>query len=154
MCRVNNNRNILLSSRVTKITEHKFRPILSVEELLAAHPTSDAIWDHNSPCGVSIATVYNIEITTNNHIIKKSTSTCCKSYSQELLSVIISMAYDDDESWFDAHKDFDLWHNTSETIDNYDKLNEPPNTSSVVGTNNESSNKHIKPNFYIGKYET
>ena len=64
------------------------------------------------------------------------------------------MSHDDDESWFDAHEDFDYWHDTSETIDNYDKWDEPPNTYGVVGINNEYTNKHIKPDFYIGECQT
>ena len=81
----------------------------------------------------------------------KSTSTYHKFDSQDPLPVTISMSHDNDESWFDAHENFDSWHNTSETMNNYDKWDEPPNTYGVVGINNESTNKYIKPNFYVSE---
>ena len=87
--------------------------------------------------------------------MKYSTSTCRKFDSQELLLVTISVSHDDDESWFDAHIEFfDLWYNTSETMDNYDKWDEPPDICSGVGINNESTNKHIETDFHIGECKT
>ena len=86
--------------------------------------------------------------------MKESTSICRKFDSQEFLLVTISISHDDDESWFDAHKDFDLWHDTLETMDNYDKWDKPANTYCVVNINNESTNKYIETHFYIGKYQT
>ena len=53
----------------------------------------------------------------------------------------VSMSYKDYESWFDA----------LESLDNYNKWNNPPNTDDVDGITNESTNKCIKPDFYIGK---
>ena len=103
VCNITNNGNILFGSQVNKITEYHFRPTLFVEELLAAHPTNDDIWDNTNPCNVSFDTVDNAEITTSIHITKESTSTCCKFDSQDLLLVTISMSHDDDKSWFDAH---------------------------------------------------
>ena len=94
------------------------------------------------------------EITTSIHIIKESTSTCRKFDSQELLPVTISMTHDDDKSWFDAHKDFDSWCNTSETIDNYKEWYKLPNIHKDIGINNESTNKHIEPDLYISKSQT
>ena len=64
------------------------------------------------------------------------------------------MSHDGDNSWFDAHGVFGLWHNTSETMDNYDKCNKPPNICNVVGINNESTNEHVEPDFYIGERQT
>ena len=121
---------------------------------MAAHPTDDAIWDHTDPCDMSIDIVNNAVIITSSHIMEESTSTCCKFDSHELLPVTVSMSHEDDESCFDAHKFFDSWYDTSETMDNYDKWDKPANTYCVVNINNESTNKYIETNFYIGKYQT
>ena len=86
--------------------------------------------------------------------MEKSTSTCGKFDPHKLPTVTVSMSHEDDESWFDAHEDFDLWHNTSETMDNYDKWDKPPSIRDVIGINNEFTNKHIEPDFYIGKRQT
>ena len=64
------------------------------------------------------------------------------------------MSHNDDKPWFDAHKDFDSWHNTSETIDNYNKWNKPPNICDVIDMNNKSTNEHIEPDLYIGNRQT
>ena len=70
---------------------------------------------------MSFDAIDDAEFTTSIHIVRELTSTCRKFDSQELLPVTISMSHDDDESWFDAHKDFDSWHGISETMDTYDK---------------------------------
>ena len=98
VCNVTDDGDVPFSSWVTKITEHNVWPTLSVEEVMAAHPTNDIIWDNTNPWDVSIDTVDNAEITTSIHIMEESTSTCCKFDSQELLPVTISMSHDDDES--------------------------------------------------------
>ena len=69
VCNLTNNGDILFGSCVTKIIEHNVWPTLSIEELLIAHPTNDAIWDHTNPCDVANNTVDNAEITTSIHIM-------------------------------------------------------------------------------------
>ena len=118
VCNISNNGDLLFGSRVAKIIEPNFRPIRSVEELLAVHTFDDPILDHTDPCNVSIDTVDNAEIITSSHIMEELIYACHKFDSQELLPVTVSMSHDDDESWFDVHKDFDSWHDTSETMDN------------------------------------
>ena len=76
--------------------------------------------------------------------MEESTYTCHKSNSRELLHMVVSVPYKDDESWFDA----------LESLDNYKQWSEPPNTDSVDGITNESTNKYIEPDFYIGKRQS
>ena len=52
------------------------------------------------------------------------------------------------------HEYFYLWYDTSETMGNYDKWDKPPSIRDVIGINNEFTNKHIEPDFYIGKRQT
>ena len=86
--------------------------------------------------------------------MEESTFTCRRFESQELLQVTVSMSHKADESWFDAQKDFDSWHDTLETMDNYDEWDEPPTTYGVVGINNEYTNEYIKSDFYIRERQT
>ena len=39
-------------------------------------------------------------------------------------------------------------------MDNYEEWDEPPNTYDVVDINNEPTNKHIGPDFYIDERQT
>ena len=89
----------------------------------------------------------NAEIITSVNIMKESPYTCHKSDSCELLLVAVFMLYKDDESWFDAYKNINSWYDVSESLDKYDKWNEPPNTDGVDGVTNKSTNKYVKPNF-------
>ena len=106
---------------------------------------------HSNSCNMSINTIDNAVIITSSHIMEKLTSMCRKSDSHELFQVAVSMSYEDDKSLFDVKNDFDLWHDASETLDNYDKWIKPPNTDNVDDINNESTNKCMKPDFYIGE---
>ena len=64
------------------------------------------------------------------------------------------MSHDNDETWFDAYEEFDLWHNTPETMDNYKEWDKPPNILEDIGVINESMNEHIKPDFYISERQS
>ena len=149
-----NNGNILFGFQVTKITEHHFQLTLIVEELLSAHPTNDFIWDNTNPCDASFDIVNETEITPSINITKKSTSTCRKFYSRDLVTVTISMSHDDDKSWFDAHEYFDSWYDTTETTNNYNEWEKPPNIYEDIGIINESTNKYIEQDFYISENQT
>ena len=59
---------------------------------------------------MSIDTVENAEIKKRSHIMEELASTCRKPNSHEILQVAVSISYEDDESWFDAYKDINLWH--------------------------------------------
>ena len=60
----------------------------------------------------------------------------------------------DDELWFVAHKAFDLWYNNPETMNNYQEWDDPPNILGDTSIISEYLNKHIEPDFYIGKHQT
>ena len=147
VCNDTNSENNCFGSWVTKITKHYFQPTLLVEELLLAHLADDAIWDNTNPYKVSFDTTDDAEITTSIHVTKESTVT-----------TTISMSNDDDKPWFDVHKEFDLWYNTPETMDNYKEWEELPNILKNTSIINESLNKHIVPDFILAnvkpKYRT
>ena len=60
------------------------------------------------------------------------------------------MSNEDDNPWFDTHEEFDLWYNTSETMDDYKEWDEPPNflevTTSII---NKLLNRYIVKDFCI-----
>ena len=96
------------------------------------------------PSDVSIDTLDNAEVIASSHTIIGSTYTCHKFDSHELLHMVISVPYEDNESWFNA----------LESLDNYNKRNKPLNTDGVDVIINESTNKYIKPDFYIGECQS
>ena len=65
-----NNGGLLFGAYVAEIAKHNLRLVRSVEELLAAHPIDDDIWDYTDPCDVSIDTTDNAEIIASSHTIE------------------------------------------------------------------------------------
>ena len=59
----------------------------------------------------------------------------------------------DDEIWYNANKEYDSWYKVPEIMDNYQKW-DIPLILEDTNKNNEFSNKHIEPDFYIGKRQT
>jgi len=111
-------------------------------------------WDNTNPCDESFDIADDAEITTSIHITKESTYASLKFDSQHPVIVAISMSHDDDEPWFHAQEDFDLWYDTSETMDDYNEWDKPPNIHEDISISNESPNKHIEPDFYISECQT
>ena len=103
------------------MNEHYFQPTPIIEELLSAHLTDDAIWDKTTPCDVFFNIIDDTETTTSIQTTNKSTYDCRKLDFRDPVKVITSMSHDNDEPWFDAHEDFDLWYVTSETMNNYNE---------------------------------
>ena len=135
-------------------TEHHFQPTPIVEELLSTHLADDAIWDNTNPRDVSFDTADDVEITTSIHVTKELIYDCRKFDAQDPVTTTISMSHDDDKEWFNAHEEFDLLHNTPETLDDYKERDKPPNIFENIGIINEPTIKHIEPDFYISERQT
>ena len=70
---------------------------------------------------MSIDTMANVEIIASSHTIKKSTYTCHKSDSYELLHMAVSPPYKDDDSWFDAYENDESWFDALEPLKYYNE---------------------------------
>ena len=114
-----------------------------VEELISAHPTDDAILDNTNPCDVSLDDIDGTETVASIDITKEST-----------ITTTTSMSTKDDELWFNAHEESDSWYDTPETMNKYKEWDNLPNILEETSIINESPNKHIQPDFYIGKRQT
>ena len=154
VCNQSNNGSLIFGGHVAEIVEHKFRPVQSIEELLAAHLMDDVIWDHTDPCDVSLGTVDNTEIIVSSHTMEESTYTVVNPILMSFSLVVVSMPYKDDKSWFDAYEDDNSWYDALEPLDKYGKWNKPPNTDGVDSVTNESTTKCIKPDFYTNERQT
>lgn len=54
ICNDAKDKNIFFGSQLSSITEHQFRPITTVKQILATHLMDDDIWDNTNPCDVSL----------------------------------------------------------------------------------------------------
>ena len=54
VCTNFNGKDVFFGSSITRIIEHHFRPATRVEELIAAHPDDDSIWNNTGPFDVSL----------------------------------------------------------------------------------------------------
>ena len=85
-------------------------------------------------------TPMSIEIDHNTNVAPDSVATTTTPISIE-----------NDKTWYDANEEYDLWNNTTETMDNYQEWVDPP---TVLGDTDKTEhiNKHDKPQIYHGKH--
>ena len=59
------------------------------------------------------------------------------------------MSIENDETWYDANEEYNLWHNAAETMHNYQEWTDPP---TVVGDTDLTNPiiEHIDPHFHKG----
>ena len=101
VCNNTDDADVFFGSRVTKITKHHLQPTTIVKELLAAHPTDDAIWDNANPCNVSLDNTSESEEPVNTTMTTTSIrSEDNSNTTQESIgSIAISMLAECDETW-------------------------------------------------------
>ena len=54
-----------------------------------------------------------------------------------------------DEIWYNTHEECDSQYNVTETMDNYQEWDNPPNILEDISPNYESASDHIKLDFYV-----
>ena len=59
-----------------------------------------------------------------------------------------------DEIWYNTHEECDSWYNVPETMNGYQKWDDPPNILGNTSHNYESASGLIKPDFYVGNHKT
>ena len=91
-----------IGAHVSETSQRTFRPALSVEELLVAHPVDDAIWSHTNPSDVSIDTVNSAEIIAGSHIKEDPTYAFERSYPFGLIDTPSHVSDEDEMSWYDG----------------------------------------------------
>ena len=104
-----------IGAHVSEIMEPAFRPARSVEELLAAHPVDDAIWNHTNPNDVSIYTANSAEVMAGIYIMEGSTYTFHTSDPYGLLDATSHVSHEDNVSWYDGSAFFDSSDNWSKS---------------------------------------
>ena len=130
-------------SWVTKITKHHLQLITIVKELLAAHPTDDAIWDNTNPYDLFLEDINGTETAARIDFTKES-----------IVTTTTSMSIKDDELWFNAHGESDSWCDVPETMDNYQEWDNTPNILGDTSIIDESPKEHIESDFYISECQT
>ena len=108
VCTNTEDKDVFFGSSITRITKHHLQPATGVEQLLAAHPNDDVIWDNTDPCDVSLDDINGIEDPANMDVTKESVATTTTPMSTE-----------DDKTWYNANEEYDSWHEVAETMDNY-----------------------------------
>ena len=64
-----------------------------------------------------------------------------------------SMSIKDDKTWYDASKEYDLWHEVTETMDNYQEWVDLPTVLRCMDKT-EPINEHIQPDFHDSEHHT
>ena len=54
-----------------------------------------------------------------------------------------------DKILYNMHEECDSWYNVLETVNGYQKCDNPPNILEYTSPSYESASEHIKPDFYI-----
>ena len=135
--------DVFFGSRITRITKHHFQPATIVEQLLAAHPNDDAIWDNTDPCNVSLDNSSGTEDLANMDVTKESVAT-----------TITPISTKDNEIWYNTIAKYDSWHEVVKTMNTYQEWDDPSIILEDTGKNNKSPKEYIKPDFYISKHQT
>mmetsp|Transcript_3771 Transcript_3771/g.4076 ORF Transcript_3771/g.4076 Transcript_3771/m.4076 type:complete len:179 (+) Transcript_3771:294-830(+) len=94
VCNDTEDTDIFFGSWVTKITKHHVQPTTIVEQLLAAHPNNDAIWDNTNPCDVYLDNTSGTEALANVDVTKEL-----------IVTTRTSMSTKDDKIWCNAHEE-------------------------------------------------
>ena len=66
VCIDSEKKDVFFGSSITRITEHHIRPATKVEQLLAADPDDDIIWNNTDPCDVSLENISDSEEPVNS----------------------------------------------------------------------------------------
>ena len=75
VCNDAKDETVFFGSQLSSITEHQFRPTMTVEQKLATHSMDDAIWDNINPCDVSLDNMSGTEDFINVDGTKESNAT-------------------------------------------------------------------------------
>ena len=143
ICNDTEDKNVFPGSRIIKITTHHFRPTTIVKQTLVTHLIDDAIWDTTNPCKVFLDDTNSTEALANINVTKELITT-----------TTLSMSTVYNKIWYNAHEEYDLWHDVLEIMDGYQEWDDPPTILEDISPNYESSKEHIEPDFYISDRQT
>ena len=59
-----------IGTHVSDVTKPVVQPTRSVQDILAAHPVNNPIWDHTDACDISFDTVNSTEALAGSHIVE------------------------------------------------------------------------------------
>ena len=63
---------MFFGSSITRINEYHIQPATKVEQLLAAHPDDDIIWNNTDPCDVSLDNISDTKDLASIDVTKES----------------------------------------------------------------------------------
>ena len=72
VCTNSEDKDVFFRSSITRITKHHIQPTTRVEELPAANPEDDSIWNNTGPCDVSLDNTSDTKGPTSIDVTKES----------------------------------------------------------------------------------
>ena len=154
VCTNSKGKNVFFGSSITRITKHHIQLAIRVEELLAVHPDDDSIWNNTDPYDISLDNTSDtkgpVSIDVTEEPVKATTTPMSIEIgnntnlaSDSVTTTTTPMLIENDETWYDANKEYHLWYNTVETMDNYQEWVDPP---TVLGDTDKTKpiNEHIE----------
>ena len=100
---------------MTKITEPHIQPATKVEQVLAAHPDNDIIWNTTDPCDISLDNTSNFKGTVSIDLTKEPVKTTTTPMSikignnsnatqDSVVTTITIMSEENDETWYEGRE--------------------------------------------------
>ena len=121
VCTNHNDKNMFFGSSITRITKHHILPATRVEELLAAHPDNDSVWNNTDPYDMSLDDTSDTKGLVSIDVTKEPVKTTTTPMSMSIeIDNNINAAQDSaattttlistetDKTWYDANKEYDL----------------------------------------------
>ena len=101
-----------------------------MEQLLAANPNDDIIWNNTDPCDVSLDGTSDTKDPTSIDMTKESVTATTTFMSikddnnmnvaqDSVTATTRPMPIKDDETWYHTNEEYDSWYEVAETMNNY-----------------------------------
>ena len=88
VCTNSKGKDKFFGSSITRITKHHVWPATRVEELLAAHPDDDSVWNNTDPFGVSLDNTSDTDSPVSIDVTKKPVKTTTTPMSIDIVNNI------------------------------------------------------------------
>ena len=109
-------------------TKYNVWPTTRVKKILKVHPDNDYMRKNIDLCDVSLDNTSDSEEPVNSTMTATSIGieNNSKATHDSVATTTAIMSEENNKTWYNAKEECDSWHNTTETMDNYQEWINPP----------------------------